>query len=135
MQGYPSEMSEKEHYDYITGLNTQDTRALEKYQEDSSDINSLVRMSYQRNKVIGSIEEITKRVSKLRGLIRNAPTLNEDIIVYRGDPYADFEIGATVTMTPFLSTSTSPESQVRVVYLNSRCQDGQILLCYCTLRH
>jgi DNA replication protein DnaD len=104
-----SEKTDINHYKYITGLNRTHKLALYKYQKSSSRLNRLLRFDFvfdtRENDILNDIQYIRS----LRHIIKNAPTFDKDIVVYRGDSFTKhFEVGEYVNFNTFLSTSTLP---------------------------
>lgn len=124
----PSERTEIAHNNYIIGLDKSMKIALLHYQQESSDLNALLRFDLNIKNKKGKMELITanmkrnhmnnlvKEVRKLRRVIRSAPILDKDIVVYRGDKFADrLSVGEYVYYNTFLSTSTSIESATNFI--------------------
>jgi hypothetical protein len=124
----PSERTEIAHNNYIIGLDKSMKIALSHYQQESSDLNALLRFDLNIKNKKGKMELISanmkrnhmnnlvKEVRKLRRVIRSAPILDKDIVVYRGDKFADrLSVGEYVYYNTFLSTSISIESATNFI--------------------
>lgn len=121
----PSEKTELESYKYISDLNINEKNALKQYQESSLQLNSLLRFDIgkSKQKFDNPIPptDLLKYIRDLRNIINNAPVLDKDIVVYRGDSFAKLNVGDHMQFQSFLSTSISLNSAMTFIEETETC--------------
>jgi hypothetical protein len=121
----PSEKTELESYNYISNLNINEKHALKQYQKSSFQLNNLLRFDIGKTKqrFANPIppKDILKYIKDLRNIINNAPILDKDIVVYRGDSFAKLNVGDYMQFQSFLSTSISLNSAMNFIEEGQTC--------------